>query len=130
MGKGESNPVTDVEFLQCCLEAAAEVNIDYSLVSKATGYAHGASARTRLRKIRTATKSCVKEYQTSNKDGHEAASTSEGPETRSKKKKSKLGDDGKDSPRKLKTEKGSHEEEKRVTRSKTSTARSGAKDGK
>ncbi|KAF3909554.1 hypothetical protein AA313_de0205141 [Arthrobotrys entomopaga] len=146
MGKGEPNPVTDLEFLLCCLEAATEINIDFSIVSKATGYRHDASARTRLRNIKTTTRSYVKEYQTLNSkhDGHHegaGASISEGPETRSKKKKQKekgkTGDGEKDdipggSGGKSKTQKDSHEEEKKVNKSKRSTARSssGAKDGK
>ncbi|KAF3907910.1 hypothetical protein ABW21_db0202709 [Orbilia brochopaga] len=59
MVKGAANPLTDEEFLLCCLDASPNINIDFSIVSKATGYATDGAARARLRKIRAKSKSLV-----------------------------------------------------------------------
>ncbi|KAJ6261298.1 hypothetical protein Dda_3967 [Drechslerella dactyloides] len=59
MVKGAVNTVADDEFLLCCIEASQDMNIDFSIVSKATGYATDWGARARLRKIKAKVRSLI-----------------------------------------------------------------------
>ncbi|KAF3917839.1 hypothetical protein ABW20_dc0105672 [Dactylellina cionopaga] len=85
MAKGATNLATDAEFLLCCLDAikdsllsSIQPNIDFSIVSKATGYATDGGARTRLRNIKLNNKPKKKVEQ--------ATTESSGVKTRGKKK--------------------------------------------
>ncbi|EPS42040.1 hypothetical protein H072_4057 [Dactylellina haptotyla CBS 200.50] len=133
MVKGTTNPITDAEFLLCCLESIMDPKIDFSIVSKATGYSTDGGARSRFKSIKATVKSCIREHQKGSKkeetvSNATADDTPKGAETR-RKKKVRFTDPEEGVKSEPSTKSANSDEQKRVTRS-TTVARGSNKDGK